>query len=301
MKANSEVRKVLAAAQCEGPLVRVGPIADHLWERVDTVLRAAGAHWSHRHRCYQFPDLFPGGDAAPLVGAIVAEGRTRPRPNRGIVSCPPEIAERMVQEAGIRPDMEVLEPSAGHGVLAAEIAATGAAVDCIELDPARATDIDHAGFARNVLAADFLTLPPRPSYDAVLLYPPHRLQLAAAHIVHAHQWLRPGGTVIALTSPKVQLGQQRASTELRDLGERYGLSTDELDRGEVVSLTGRQGPSPRRTKPRTENGWTPLTTGPTRGWDRRQDGRVPAVTGRGPICLGFAASCAITCRGPGDR
>ncbi len=209
-------------------------------EHVDHALTASGASWSRRRKGYVFADLFPFGCAAELLQQMVAQRRTvRPR-DRGMVSCPLSVAERMCDELGLGPTVRVLEPSAGHGTLAAEAAARGATVDCYELEHHRAQEIRKAGFARTVTTTDFLAVRPQAAYDVVLMYPPFGRDIAPAHIVHAHRFLRPGGTLIALVAPGLANGRSHAARALAELYERASGMTSELRFGEVQSPTGIQ-------------------------------------------------------------
>lgn len=169
---------------------------------------------------------------------MIANRTTAPRPFRGEAPCPPAVAEQMCDELALHPDWKVLEPSAGHGNLAAEAADRGCTVDCVELEHHRAVDIKEAGVARHVITADFLTLPQQSRYDAVIMYPPFRRDLAAAHIVHAHGFLRPGGELGALVSVGLENGVRKASVALRELLQRYGGRKYKLE-GEVMSPSGR--------------------------------------------------------------
>lgn len=242
MQVAHDVREVLSRATCEGTTVRLPPGVDparhEVGARTAKALTAAGALFSPRRRAFVFADLFPFGQAQPLIDDMIANGRTAPRPFRGEAPCPPAVAEQMCDELALTPDWTVLEPSAGHGNLAAEAADRGCTVDCIELEHHRAVDIKTAGFARHVITADFLTLPQQPRYDAVIMYPPFRRDLAAAHIVHAHGFLRPGGQLGALVSIGLENGVRKASAALRELLHRHGGRKYNL-KGEVMAPSGR--------------------------------------------------------------
>ncbi|MFE1783493.1 SAM-dependent methyltransferase [Streptomyces sp. NPDC059506] len=242
MQVAHDVREVLARATCEGVTVRlpldVDPARPGLGERTARVLTAAGAPFSHRRGAFVFADLFPFGQAQPLIDYMIVNRKTAPRPYRGEAPCPPAVAEQMCDELALRPGWTVLEPSAGHGNLAAEAADRDCAVDCIELEHHRARDIKEAGLARRVITADFLTLPQQPRYDAVIMYPPFRRDLAAAHLVHAHGFLRPGGQLGALVSLGLENGVRKASVALRELLQQHGSRRYALE-GEVMSPSGR--------------------------------------------------------------
>ena len=241
MPITKDILRRLAAAECRGPFVRLPDTtfnADD--DRVHQALIRAGATWSRRHKAYLFADLFPFGQAAPLIEQMCTLKRLVRPDARGMTSCPQATAERMCDEIAsyLMHGAEVLEPSAGHGILAAEAAARGAQVDCYELDAHRAQDIEKAGIARTVTTADFLRVEPRAVYDAVLMYPPHRRDLAARHVVHAHKFLRPGGTMAALVSPGLEQARGPAGEALRDLWTRSGWHRAQLEPGDIQSPTG---------------------------------------------------------------
>ncbi len=93
----------------------------------------------------------------------------------------------------------------------------------------RAADITRAGTARSVSVADFLTVEPRPEYHAVAMYPPHRINLAAAHVLHAYNFLRPGGVLGALVSCGIENGAGPAARRLKELLGSNGHHTQALD------------------------------------------------------------------------
>ncbi|MEV6676248.1 SAM-dependent methyltransferase [Streptomyces erythrochromogenes] len=234
----------LKRATCEGPLVRLHDNATTPGsEGVHRVLTRSGATWSRRHRAYVFADLFPFGQAAEVVRLILDRRCAVNRPDRGIVSCPQSIAETIWDDLpGVRKGWKVLEPSAGHGILAAEGTSRGCAVDCYEIDEHRATEITRARIATNVTTTDFLTVTAQPTYDAVVMYPPHRRDLAIQHVVHAYRFLRPGGVLTALVSLGLQNAASKRGDQFRQLLNRAGYlrSLDEADfeDGPLLSPTG---------------------------------------------------------------
>ncbi|RNG29830.1 SAM-dependent methyltransferase [Streptomyces botrytidirepellens] len=191
-----------------------------------------------------FADLYPFGQAEPLIGQILTRRSAVNRPDRGVVSCPQSIAELMWDNLPLQPQKgwQVLEPSAGHGILAAEGADRGCVMDCYEIDNHRAAEITRAGIARHVRAADFLTVSSEPVYDAVVMYPPYRRNLAVDHILHAHRFLRPGGVLAALVSLGIQNAEGERGRQVRDLMKRAGyqhvLDEADFENGYLLSPTG---------------------------------------------------------------
>jgi protein-L-isoaspartate O-methyltransferase len=118
---------------------------------------------------------------------------------------PEDVAGELLALAMISYGDRVLEPSAGTGVLAAVIAAVdGVTVDCIEREPGYAAEITAAGFARAVTVTDFLAMPPDPVYDKVIMNPPFARSAWAAHVLHAAQFVRPGGRLVFIAPAAVQ-------------------------------------------------------------------------------------------------
>ncbi|WP_433407015.1 SAM-dependent methyltransferase [Streptomyces sp. CA-146814] len=219
----------LQLATCDGPTVRLRENSDTaLSDKVHVVLARSGATWSWSLRVYVFADLYPHGQAAEVIQRIVAR-QTAVRPDRGMVSCPASIAELLWSELPQDSGLLGLEPSAGHGALAAEGARLGYSVDCYEVEGHRAADITRAGIARSVSVADFLTVEPRPEYHAVAMYPPHRVDLAAAHVLHAFKFLRPGGVLGALVSCGIENGARPATRRFQELLGSNGHYTQVLD------------------------------------------------------------------------
>lgn len=113
----------------------------------------------------------------------------------------------------------VLEPSAGEGAMAAAALNAGAArVDCIEVDPERVAKLS-VRFGRDVRVAvrryNFLETIADPVYDAVLMNPPFFGRHYMAHVRHAFEFLRPGGTLRAVLPSTVEYGETKAHVEFR--------------------------------------------------------------------------------------
>lgn len=138
---------------------------------------------------------------------------------------PPELADRLVAQAGVQVGVTVLEPSAGTGNIARAVAARGGLVDCVEFHPGMASQLADAGFARAVLAADFLTVEPGQErlhpggYDAVIMNPPFRSGKDVEHVNHALRFVKPGGTLVAVMSAGVAHSTRTAAVAFRGMVE----------------------------------------------------------------------------------
>lgn len=77
-----------------------------------------------------------------------------------------------------------------------------AIVDCVEVQPGLAEALRGEGIFRRVLACDFLALKPDPEslYDHVVMNPPFDRERDIDHIMHALDFLKPDGFLIAVMS-----------------------------------------------------------------------------------------------------
>lgn len=112
---------------------------------------------------------------------------------------PPEVARKMVQMAQIGPQSRVLEPEAGIARLADEARKLTEHVDCIERRYDLREVLKLKGYP--LIGQDLLETSPRPEYDVILMNPPFSDE--CRHIRHAFGFLRPGGVLLTLCSPRM--------------------------------------------------------------------------------------------------
>lgn len=139
----------------------------------------------------------------------------------------------MVELAEIEPGQEVLEPSAGTGVLcdairAAQPTAQVFAVEinhqlCEMLSKRLMPDQNTTGVCRNVLQGDFLECDGLGQFDRIVMNPPFADGADIKHITQALRLLNPGGRIVALCA-----NGPRQSTHLRPLIEGMGGEWEEL-------------------------------------------------------------------------
>lgn len=144
---------------------------------------------------------------------------------------PPAVVARIIEAAGIRPGMTVLEPSAGTGSIAIPVAELGTRLDCIELNGQLAQRLRQAGIARDVWCTDFLDLPAEPVYDRVLMNPPFNGQADIRHVTRALGWVKPGGMVVAVMSAGVEFRQDKTAETFRELVASCGGRIERLPDG----------------------------------------------------------------------
>lgn len=145
---------------------------------------------------------------------------------------PPELAKELVALAGVRKDSRVLEPEAGIGNIADVAKEVTDHVDCIE----RMTDFCEILKLKkhNVIGNDLLTAETAPIYDAVVMNPPFSEE--CEHIKRAFDFLRPGGSLVAVCSSSIQWKSTRKNEQFRDWLSEHTHSIDEC--GAKFEMTG---------------------------------------------------------------
>lgn len=145
---------------------------------------------------------------------------------------PPELAKELVALAGVRKDSRVLEPEAGIGNIAEAAKEVTDHVDCIE----RMTDFCEILKLKkhNVIGNDLLTAETAPIYDAVVMNPPFSEE--CEHIKRAFDFLRPGGSLVAVCSSSIQWKSTRKYEQFRDWLSEHTHSIDEC--GAKFEMTG---------------------------------------------------------------
>ena len=145
---------------------------------------------------------------------------------------PPELAKELVALAGVRKDSRVLEPEAGIGNIADAAKEVTDHVDCIE----RRTDFCEILKLKkhNVIGNDLLTAETAPIYDAVVMNPPFSEE--CEHIKRAFDFLRPGGSLVAVCSSSIQWKSTRKYEQFRDWLSEHTHSIDEC--GAKFEMTG---------------------------------------------------------------
>jgi predicted RNA methylase len=215
VKLDADILDALAAATTAGnELYLPARLAPELYQRVDAALQSAGGNWSKARKAHVFPFLASAGLAALRAEREVTTAEERKQRTQ-FFATPPDVADQLIGLAGLGPGHVVLEPSAGDGAIVRRLPAV-AAVDCVEADPERAR-ILQTGLPRqprSVTEADFLTLPPRPVYDRVIMNPPFARGADVRHVLHALRFVKPGGRLVAVMLPA---SASRGNAEARQL------------------------------------------------------------------------------------
>jgi predicted RNA methylase len=134
---------------------------------------------------------------------------------------PAPLVARLIELAEIEPRMLVLEPSAGRGAIAREIAWI-ATVECFEILAENVAALRAEGYARTIFAQDFLDAAPAARYDRVVMNPPFARQADIRHVHHALRFLKPDGRLVSILSAGITFRKNTLSREFRHLVEQRG-------------------------------------------------------------------------------
>lgn len=219
----------------------------HLWfTRKDLVTKV------NRILADHYGEVIPDGMQAaedPLKNV-----KTTPARYFGFFPTPNNAADAVVSRVSLlrkkeEPQLRILEPSAGTGQLARRCLSNPVAdnwsggrerymqnyrmdnvVDCVEVQPHLAHELEAAGVYAKVICADFLQLRPDPSrlYDRVVMNPPFDRERDIDHVVHALSFLKPDGQLVAIMSAGTEFRQTAKAIAFRKLMENMGGKWDDL-------------------------------------------------------------------------
>lgn len=239
-KIDNHILAILSRCTFDGPKLYLPSMLDRPdYVAVNKVLEASGGKWNKAAKAHVFDE-----DAADAIEQALATGEFhRVKQDLGQFDTPPAVVARLIELAEIRPGDEVLEPSAGIGnIVSSLIEAKVHSVRAVEIDQKR-REFMMARFAdrsRQDLVRygdkDFLTIPPRPIFDRVVMNPPFAKQADIDHVTHALKFLRPGGRLVAVMSAAVMWRQNRKTTTFTDLiMSTYDGNMEALPEGSFAS------------------------------------------------------------------
>lgn len=219
-----DVLKVLDAATIDGALLTLnGNLDRKLYVETNKVLEAAGGKWNRSKKGHVFE-----GDANEAIEPIILTGEYRvAKQDFGQFDSPEDVVSRVIQLAGIKPGMTVLEPSAGIGNIAYAAEAAGGKVTAIEIDAKRCEKLKGTA---SVTAHnhDFLQQAATAHFDRVVMNPPFAKQADIDHVLHAHKCLKSGGLLVAVMSASVLFRDNAKTASFRAFVESHGGTFERL-------------------------------------------------------------------------
>lgn len=144
---------------------------------------------------------------------------------------PEPLAARLIELAELAPGLAVLEPSAGLGRLLRPILAAGCRATACEVSPDLAGELFRTFPDALLWQRDFLTVPPVAEFDRVCMNPPFHIRADVRHVLHALQFLKPGGVLVGLC-----LATRHREAALRDLADHWETIPAGTFRGEGTDV-----------------------------------------------------------------
>jgi len=140
----------------------------------------------------------------------------------GYFPTPKPLAERLVDEADIKPGMRVLEPSAGKGSLVDAIKQAQPTADVTAIEPYSSLHDILKAKGHNPLREDFLEH--KGQYDRIVMNPPFENGQDIDHVRHAYDQLAPGGKMVAIMGEGGFFRGDKKATDFRDWLDNKGVS-----------------------------------------------------------------------------
>jgi hypothetical protein len=149
----------------------------------------------------------------------------------GFFPTPDPVIRMMLERADIKPGMRVLEPSAGIGSIADAVRAIGAEPLVCEVNYTLQEILKAKGY--EFLGRDFMDVVTinEKTFDAVIMNPPFERGQDILHVMHAFDFLKHGGRLVAIVSTGPFFRSDRKSEEFRDWIGVVGAEVIELPDG----------------------------------------------------------------------
>lgn len=224
-----EVLAVLSAAECEGPNLRLtGQLDRKLYSDTNKVLEIAGGKWNRKAKAHVFAE-----DASDAIEPLLLTGQyADTKSDFQQFDTPEDLAFELVRLADVCHGERVLEPSVGIGRIVSALINFETSIDCIEIDESRAAILAQLAI-NSVTVGDFMEERPvsGSEYDRVVMNPPFSKGQDITHVRHAYSFLKPGGRLVAITSPGWTFRNDRKHAEFREWAKEVGAEVHNVPEG----------------------------------------------------------------------
>lgn len=197
-------------------------LARSLYVQVNKVLESLGGKWNKKEKAHVFSSSF--GDR--LEEIIQTGTYVDIKKEYQFFETPKIIAQHMIEKLELADDMEVLEPSAGHGAIAdvlfeyvQEHGLRNIGLTCVELNEQNCLIIKQKRF--HVVQMDFMNYQ-ETTHSGIIMNPPFSRQQDIDHVFHAWHILRTPGILVAIVSESPFFRTTEKAKDFRELVESHG-------------------------------------------------------------------------------
>lgn len=179
-----------------------------------TLVKACG---KYKKNSFIFP--YP---ACEVVGKLIDGENTNFKKEFQFFATPQSLAERMANEIiWDKEEVNILEPSAGHGALIDEVLKLNQSVkkniDAVELSDLNFKTLEEKyGDTINLYNDDFLNFNAGKKYDIIIANPPFNKNQDIDHIRKMFSLLADGGQLITIASSSWTFGSQKKQVEFKE-------------------------------------------------------------------------------------
>lgn len=234
---NKDIIEILTEGRIENNVFFMeGQLDRKTYEAVNKALTILGGKWNRSAKGHMFDDDPTDRiEAAVMTGEVVDEKKLYQ-----FYETPGAIIQYLMDAAELCNDHNVLEPSAGHGAIAAVVhdEYPGATLTCVEIDAKKIPKLESRELG-NVICDDFLTHDfGSDTFDCVVMNPPFSRQQDVDHVTRAYSLLAPTGRVVSIMSPGFTFRTDKKSIAFRELIEARGSVTTLPENSFAKSGTG---------------------------------------------------------------
>lgn len=203
-----------------------GQLDRKLYLAVNEVLTHLGGKWNRGAKAHVFDQ-----DPTDALDQVMLEGEIVPPKSYGYFPTPAELADLLVMEAQVYTGMKVLEPSAGTGAIADALVRRFCqrAKDllCFDILQQNVDKLIEKGYA-SAICEDFMQVPAGAFFDRVIMNPPFERQQDIDHVLHAFDFLKPGGRLVSVMSAGVLFRENKKTVAFREFVATQGGTATRL-------------------------------------------------------------------------
>jgi hypothetical protein len=209
---NEDVLAVLSECRADGNVVFItgGTLDRSLYEGVNKVLIALGGKWNRKTKGHVFES-----DPSTKLDDCINSGTVTPLSRNGFFPTPIHVVSRLLELANIEPNSSILEPSAGDGAIAKEIARRYPhnKLALCEVRPDLRAKMN--GLGSLIVENDFFDLKDC-CFDRIVMNPPFERLADITHVNHAWELLALGGRLVSVMSSGVTFRREEIAERFRE-------------------------------------------------------------------------------------